>query len=209
MTVSIAVTNRASISTWKNVPRIAKKPTTTITSWTSATRAVTPNFTSRNRYVIQSRMPSAPTTMRISACWTRSELTTGPIVVSDRCDSIGPRASSRATTISPSLPSVGSSVLPVTTGGDAPGEAPGEAPGLAAADGAGLADGAGVGLGLADVAGLPLGAAEPGAADPDGAADGAPTGLPRTTRLRGWRTGRVSEAESATVAPRSGRSARS
>ena len=35
MTVSIAVTNSASISTWKNVPRIAKTPTTTMTSWSS------------------------------------------------------------------------------------------------------------------------------------------------------------------------------
>ena len=49
MTVSIAVTNSASISTWKNVPRMANTPTTTITSWSSETRAVTPNLTSRNR----------------------------------------------------------------------------------------------------------------------------------------------------------------
>ena len=34
MTVSIAVTNRASISIRKIVPSIAKIPTTTITSWT-------------------------------------------------------------------------------------------------------------------------------------------------------------------------------
>ena len=40
MTVSIAVTNSASISTPKNVPRIAKTPTTTMTSWSSATSAV-------------------------------------------------------------------------------------------------------------------------------------------------------------------------
>ena len=44
MTVSIAVTNRASISTRKNVPRMAKMPTTTMTSCSSATSAVTPNF---------------------------------------------------------------------------------------------------------------------------------------------------------------------
>ena len=56
-------------------------PTTTITSWSSDTRAVTPNFTSRNRYVIQARIPSDPTTMRTSASRSRSELTTAPIVV--------------------------------------------------------------------------------------------------------------------------------
>ncbi len=49
ITVSIAVTNRASISTLRNVPRIANMPTTTITSWTSETSAVTPNLTSRKR----------------------------------------------------------------------------------------------------------------------------------------------------------------
>ena len=36
MTVSIAVTNSASIWSPKNVPRMAKMPTTTITSWSSA-----------------------------------------------------------------------------------------------------------------------------------------------------------------------------
>ena len=50
MTVSIAVTKSPSTWTLKSVPRIAKIPSTTITSWSSATSAVTPNFTSRNRY---------------------------------------------------------------------------------------------------------------------------------------------------------------
>src|SRR3972149_4895227 len=45
MTVSIAVTNRPSISTLKSVPRIAKKPRTTMTSWKRATSAGTPIFT--------------------------------------------------------------------------------------------------------------------------------------------------------------------
>ena len=39
MTVSIAVTNSASISTWKNVPRMAKAPTTMITSWSSGSES--------------------------------------------------------------------------------------------------------------------------------------------------------------------------
>ena len=58
-------------------PRIAKTPTTTMTSWSSATSAVTPNFTSRKRYVIQSRIPIEPTRMSTSAWLMRSELTTG------------------------------------------------------------------------------------------------------------------------------------
>src|SRR4051794_25566242 len=155
MTVSIAVTNRASISTRKNVPRIAKIPTTTITSWTRATRAVTPNFTSWNRYVIQSRIPIEPTTMSSSAWLMRSSETTFPIVVSDACSAIGPNRASRALTIWPPLPSVGSWVLPVAIEGDGDPDASGEADG--AALGAGLGEGAADGL---------------GAAEPDGAADG-------------------------------------
>ena len=42
-------------------------PTTTMTSWSSATSAATPNFTSRKRNVIQSRIPSEPTRIRVSA----------------------------------------------------------------------------------------------------------------------------------------------
>ena len=81
--------------------------------------------------------------MRMSAWRRRSELTTAPMVVRLACDSIGPRASSSATTISPSLPSVGSSVLPIgAADGDADGDAPGdaEAPADAEADGAGDGD---------------------------------------------------------------------
>src|SRR3954463_2320363 len=157
ITVSIAVTNRASIATRKNVPRIAKIPTTTITSWTSATSAVTPNFTSWKRYVIQSRIPTDPTRMRISAWLIRSAETTGPIVVSDACSAIGPRADSSALTISAPLPEVGSSVLPVGVDG--------------AADPAGAPDPAG----RVD----PLGAALPEAGPleaADGDADGAVEG---------------------------------
>ena len=49
MTVSIAVTNRPSICMPANVPRIANTPTTTSTSWSSATRAVVPIRKSRKR----------------------------------------------------------------------------------------------------------------------------------------------------------------
>src|SRR4051812_48694321 len=153
MTVSIAVTNRASISTRKNVPRIAKIPTTTITSWTSATRAVTPNFTSWNRYVIQSRIPTEPTRISSSAWLIRSAETTGPIVVSDACSAIGPSAASSALTISPPLPDVGSSVLPVAFEGDG------------AADPVGVPEP--LGPGLPDGAGFPDASAL-GAADGDG-----------------------------------------
>ena len=69
-------------------------------------------------------MPSAPTTIRIRAWLTRSLLTTGPIVVSEPCDEIGPSSASSAVTISPSLPSVGRSPRPAPADGD--GEAAGE-----------------------------------------------------------------------------------
>ena len=49
MTVSIAVTNRLSIWSPTKVPRIAKAPTTTRTSWRSAISAVTPIRKSRKR----------------------------------------------------------------------------------------------------------------------------------------------------------------
>src|SRR5688500_1246929 len=186
MTVSIAVTNRASISTWKNVPRIAKAPTTTTTSCSSETSAVTPNFTSRKRYVIQPTMASEPTTMRIRAWRSRSELTTAPMVVRLACDSIGPSCAWSAVTISPSFPSVGSRVLPT---GAAEGDADGEADAPAEADGAGVGDGAGdpdapAGARAdADGPGDPHGEAEAatdgdgagdplGPAEPDGDADG-------------------------------------
>src|SRR5688572_22550809 len=129
-------------------------------------------------------MPSEPTTMRMSAWLMRSELTTGPIVVRLACASMGPWASSRAVTIAPRSPPVGSCVFPTgAADGDGPGDA--EAPGDADAEGAGEPDGAGDAD--ADGAGEPDGVAEPdadgateaaGAADADGASlpDGAPLG---------------------------------
>src|SRR5436309_4141278 len=84
-------------------------------------------------------MPTDPTRIRISAWLMRSAETTGPIVVSDACSAIGPRAASRALTISPPLPVVGSSVLPVGGGGDAEPDGAGEPDAPADALGAGLA----------------------------------------------------------------------
>src|SRR5213592_2161953 len=84
-------------------------------------------------------MPTDPTRIRISAWLMRSAETTGPIVVSDACSAIGPRAASRALTISPPLPVVGSSVLPVGGGGDAEPDGAGEPEAPADALGAGLA----------------------------------------------------------------------
>src|SRR5882672_1695828 len=114
--------------------------------------------------------------MRTRAWLIRSADTTGPIVVSDACSAIGPRAASSALTISPALPSVGSSVFPVATDGDGAAEPAGAADAL----GAGLALAVGLGLGLADGAGDAEGAADPDAAglpdapaDADGAVDGA------------------------------------
>src|SRR5215204_5084369 len=159
MTVSIAVTNRASISTWKNVPRIANAPTTTTTSCSSDASAVTPNFTSRKRYVIQPTMASEPTTMRINAWRSRSELTTAPMVVRLACDSIGPSSAWSAVTISPSFPSVGSRVLP-TGAADGAGEGEADAPAEAEADGTGVGEGAGDADAAADT---------PGEGDADGA----------------------------------------
>ena len=78
-----------------------------MTSWSSAISAATPNFTSRKRYVIQSMIPSDPTMIRMIAWLTRSELTTGPMVVRLACSSIGPSSASRAITISPICPVVG------------------------------------------------------------------------------------------------------
>src|SRR5438034_10759394 len=84
-------------------------------------------------------MPTDPTRIRISAWLMRSAETTGPIVVSDACSAIGPRAASRALTISPPLPVVGSSVLPVGGGGDAEPDGAGEPDASADALGGGLA----------------------------------------------------------------------
>src|SRR5687767_10891528 len=121
-------------------------------------------------------MASEPTTMRISAWRSRSELTTAPIVVRLAWDSMGPSSASRAVTISPSLPSVGSRVLPTGPAGgeadgdaDAPGEA--DAAGDAAGEGDAPADADADGERVADGAGDPLGPAEP-----DGDADGVGAG---------------------------------
>src|SRR4029079_8142802 len=113
-----------------------------MTSWSSAPSAVTPNLTSRNRYVIQSMIPIEPTRIRMRAWLIRSELTTAPIVVRLRCSAIGPSSCWRATAPSPSFPSVGILVLPVTTLGDAEGagDAPGEPEGAGEPDGVADAD---------------------------------------------------------------------
>src|SRR5450755_904451 len=160
ITVSIAVTNRASISTLKNVPRIAKVPTTTTTSWSRATSAVAPNFTSRKRNVIQARIPIDPRITSRTACWVSSWLMTGPTVVSVRCPSIGPSAACRAVAIAPNFPVVGRAWLPGLGDGLAPTTpAP---PGGADPDGAALAapddEAMGLGLGLGDALGLGVGA---------------------------------------------------
>src|SRR5439155_21549695 len=84
-------------------------------------------------------MPTNPTRIRIRAWLMGSAETTGPIVVSDACSAIGPRAAWRALTISPPLPVVGSSVLPVGGGGDAEPDGAGEPDAPADALGAGLA----------------------------------------------------------------------
>jgi hypothetical protein len=142
---------------------------------------VTPNFTSRKRYVIQSMIASDPMMIRRIAWPMRSPDTTAPTVVSDSCSAMGPNSCCRAVATSPIRPVVGTVVLP--SGGAADGEADGEAPGLpdgpaeglapaeagalAEADGDAAADGDGAappdGLGPGD----PL---APG--EPDGAVDG-------------------------------------
>src|SRR5688572_3709548 len=91
-------------------------------------------------------MPSEPTTMRIRAWRNRSELTTAPIVVRLRWDSISPRRASRAVTISPSLPSRGSSVFPIGAGD-------GDSDGFGEPEAVGLPDGAGEALGLGEALG--------------------------------------------------------
>src|SRR5258706_11677034 len=145
MTVSMAVTNRPSTWTSNSVPRIANTPSTTITSWSRATSAVTPNFTSRKRTVIQPRIPSDPTRMRTIAWLIRSALTTAPIELRLAC-SKSPNFACRAFAITPRSPSLGIWVL-LTTG-------------ATVGDGAGLAVGAtlGAAVGDADGAGLAVGA---------------------------------------------------
>src|SRR5256885_11331847 len=144
-----------------------------MTSWTSATSAVTPNFTSWNRNVIQPRIPSDPTRISTRAWVMRSLDTTGPIVVSESCWAIGPNRASRAFATAPSLPSVGICVLPAAAAlGDGDGAA--DAAGLAegAGDGDGDAAGEADGATEADGFALPDAAAEPDApAEPDGTAE--------------------------------------
>src|SRR5215216_3548559 len=124
--------------------------------------------------------------MRTSAWFTRSELTTGPIVVSEPCASIGPRAVSSAVTISPSFPSVGRSARPGTGVADGLADGPTEALALGAGVGLGLAVGVGEGDGEAlgatvaeadadgDAAADPVGPAE---AEPEGASVGTGVGV--------------------------------
>ena len=92
MTVSIAVTNRASIWRPVTVPIRAKMPTTTMTSWMSAPMAVTPIRKSPKRKVIQAMMPRAPMMMSRNVCWMSSALTTGPTEVDWRTSSMGPNS---------------------------------------------------------------------------------------------------------------------
>src|SRR6187549_3492772 len=177
MTVRIAVTNRLSIWTPKNVPRSAKAPTTTMTSWTSATSAVTPIFTSRKRYVIQSTIPSDPNRISVSAWTTRSLDTTAPTVDSERCSVIDPSWSSSATRISPSLPSVGSAP---PTEGDADGDGAALAPGDADAPAAALA----LGEGDADGDALAPGEADaPADTDAEGTGVGVGDGIAGRSRV--------------------------
>src|SRR5690349_9519650 len=105
-------------------------------------------------------MPTEPTRISSSAWLIRSAETTGPIVVSDACSAIGPSAASSALTISPPLPDVGSSVLPVGFDGEGAAEPVGapEPLGAGLPDGAalGAADGDGADEGAADELGAPL-----------------------------------------------------
>ncbi len=162
MIVSIAVTKRPSISVPNRVPMIANAPTTTRTSWTSAASAVIPKRKSRKRKVIQSRIPIEPMITRMNACCVSSAEMTGPIVVSERCDSIGPSSASRAVARSPISP------VRVTWPGGAGVGGVNDAGGrLSGALGPGV-EATGV------VAGLPLGE---GSAEPDGAGDAEASGL--------------------------------
>src|ERR1035437_8208803 len=165
MTVNIAVTNNASIWTRKRVPRIAKMPTTTMTSWSRATRAAAPNLTLPNRMPTQIRMPSEPSRMSSTVLVISSLLMSAPTVVVWRVQAIGPILGSAcmAAEMSASLPVAGRSSwhrvvpfcsTPFNTGaGEGVGLA--VAVGLAATDAEAdaLADGAGVGLSDGDAVG--------------------------------------------------------
>src|SRR5450759_200700 len=161
MIVSIAVTKSPSTSVLRNVPRIAKIPTTTITSWTIAASAVIPKRKSRKRNVIQARMPSDPMSTRRIACCVSSAPITGPTVVRLRCESIGPSAASSAVTSVPTSPD---RVTP-------PGMGVGDGEGLGLGDAAGDADAAAAAAAEAEAAGLGevAGLAEAAAGDADAA----------------------------------------
>ncbi len=177
MTVRTAVTNRASIWTRKNVPRMANVPMSTSTSWTSATRAVAPNLTSWKRIVIQIRIPIEPRTMSRAACWVSSWLMTGPTVDSARWAAIGPSSFWSPVAIFPKAPVVGSCgpVVPAPIAGDADGLTDADGAGLPEADGLGAAEASGEAdapaPGEAD-APAPGEADAPGDAAPLGAIDG-------------------------------------
>src|SRR3954454_20073243 len=106
-------------------------------------------------------MPSEPTRMRMSAWVTRSLDTTAPMVVRLRCSAIGPSSAWSAVATSPSVPCVGSCVLPVAGGVD--GEALGTGEPLGAGEPLGVALGTGEPLGAGEplAAGDPLAAGEP------------------------------------------------
>src|SRR5664280_2372232 len=182
MTVIIAVTNRASIWVPNSVPRIAKMPTTTMTSWSRATRAAAPNLMLWNRMPIQIRMPREPRRISRMACWMSWALTTGPTVFSSPVQVSGPSLGSACMAVAslPRAPTAGTDkvhvslpfwcVLAMAPGGNvaeglAPGAADAEAPGAADAEAPGAADAEAPGAADAEA---------PGAADAEapGAADG-------------------------------------
>src|SRR6476620_7920779 len=118
-------------------------------------------------------IPIEPTRISWGARKMRSELTTAPMVVRLFCAAIGPSSVSRAARTWPSVPAVGSVVLPVGGAGEA--DAPGDPDG----DADGLAVGLGVGLGLAvaeAVGEAPADALAPG--DPLGPGDPLAPGEP-------------------------------
>src|ERR1035437_1750827 len=168
MTVSIAVTNSASIWTPRNVPRMAKMPTTTMMSWSRATSAVAPNLMLWKRTPIQIRIPSEPTRISRIACWISSDRMIGPTVVVRRTQEMGPRVGSAcmALAMSAILPTVGIGkhvVLPNTVAGLGDGLGEAEGLGLGVALAVGLGDGVGEGLEVA--------LAEPDALEVPGALD--------------------------------------
>ena len=164
ITVSIAVTNRASISTPEERAQDGEHAHDHDDVVEQCDQRGGPELVAEPVGDPQQDGPG-PERMSVSAWPVRSALTTGPTVVRLAWPSIGPRASSRATTISPSLPSVGRSWSPAAGGvlGDADGSADGEAEGSAdaEADGAAEADAEGAAEAEADGAGEALAPGEP------------------------------------------------